>query len=303
MDVRNLIIGLGSFAVVAGAALAGFWFLRSPTTDAGSHDVEPLQSILVAARPLVSGTLLKDADTAWKKVTPSNVRPTNIVLTAESATEFVGAVTRRDFAAGESLVAGDLVKAVDLTFLSATLLSGSRAVSIAVDAPQSAAGLLQPGDRVDVILTQSFDESGGAARKAVSETILQNIRVIAIDQWLNTGAKGARPEARLGDKELSIPKTVTLEVSGREAERLLVALELGKIQLSVRALQGAEVSSASADARVPAEIWASDVSPALQRIGRPLVSAGMAPPLAGVPAAEKSRSFTEVMRGSKSDAR
>jgi pilus assembly protein CpaB len=168
-----------------------------------------------------------------------------------------------------------------------------RATSIAVNPAEGGAGLIAAGDRVDVILTQTFtDEKLSRSRRSVGETILTNLRVIAIDQTTNLPARGGelRPAVTL---EPRLPKTVTLEVTAHQAEMLMVAGELGKLELTLRSL---------ADAMQPASLtpidstWASEVSPAL----RSLAYGGLPPSLerghgSGTPV------VIDIIRGSKSD--
>ena len=316
MALRNILIALGALALIAGVTLAALRFARQPTTIEASSPAppSPSQAILVAARPVAVGTLLRPDDIAWKEVVTGATTPENILRSQNSETEFLGAIARRDFAAGDPITAGALVKSSDRTFLAAVLSPGKRAVSIAVDAPQSAAGLVLPGDRVDVILTQSFAaDAADAEHRTVGETVLSDIRVIAVDQWLMTIAKPASTAKGIGATDSQIPRTITLEATDLQAERILVAVQLGKIQLSVRALEGGGTEHAPADG-VAAPVWAYDVSPALRMLRHepPAAVALLAPvpPVVGIaPAAEtvrvppKTRSPIEVMHGSKTELR
>jgi pilus assembly protein CpaB len=171
-------------------------------------------------------------------------------------------------------------------------MPGYRAVSIAVDAPQSSSGLLMPGDHVDVILTQSFGDTTTPARKSVGETVLHDIRVIAVDQSMSALARSNPSQQKFVGSESRIPKTITLEVSERDAEMLFVATQLGKIELSVRALGTGEPTKV--EARAP--VWASDVSPALKQI-QPSIAAR---PNAG---GASGHAPIEVMHGSKTEIR
>jgi pilus assembly protein CpaB len=305
MAARNVLIALGALAFVLGLTLAAFWFVRSPSTGAAARTAPPPEAILLAARPIPRGTLLRPEDMTWENRKADKIGPGNIVRSQTSEMPFLGSVARRDFAAREPLTANDLVKSGERAFLSGVLAPGDRAIAIAVDAPQSAAGLALPGDRVDVILTQNFgSDTAGNGRKAVGETVLTNVRVIAVDQWLSTTAKRAGTDQKMGAAESQIPRTITLEVSELEAERVLVAVQLGKVQLAVRALEGPDLPQGSGDNR-PAPIWASDVSPALEMLGR----GSSAPPTPPASPAMQARapairtSSIEVLHGSKSDAR
>ena len=117
-------------------------------------------------------------------------------------------------------------------------------------------GLLYPGDRVDVILTQTFKNDPPLARRSVSETVVENLRVLAID---GAEAKPASCGHRFG-------RTVTLEVTPEQAEKINVAAELGKLSLTLRssnATQQHRLVSGPKPAKTVKPIWAGDVSPAL----------------------------------------
>jgi pilus assembly protein CpaB len=141
------------------------------------------------------------------------------------------------------------------------LRPGNRAVSISVDATQSSSGLVLPGDRVDVILVQNLGETHGPSQKVVAETALRNIRIIAVDQSINAH-KSASPEGSLF-AEPRLPRTVTLELTEAQAQKLFVAMQLGALQLSVRPLELSETAERRDQA---AATWAGDVSPALRQL-------------------------------------
>ena len=156
------------------------------------------------------------------------------------------------------MLAEDVLLPGDRGFLAAVLGTDMRAVSVAVDAVSGTAGLIWPGDRVDVVLTQQLnDEALPLYRRVAGETVLTDTRVIAIDQALMQGAVVDGPE---GARQA---RTVTLEVSPREAERVSVATRLGRLALIVRSATG----TAPGPETTPAITWGGDVSPAL-RAGR-----------------------------------
>ena len=161
-----------------------------------------------------AGTLLRRGDMAWEEV-PQFVVGADIVRGSASETDFLGAATRRAFAAREPLTTAELAKPGDREFLVAALGASFRAVSINVDAVQSTAGLVLPGDRVDVILTQTFGaQIADVAHRTVGETVLRDLRVIAVDQTLGPSSKPIHVRNTLG--EVHMPKTVTLEVTERQ---------------------------------------------------------------------------------------
>jgi pilus assembly protein CpaB len=272
MFLRNVLLAVGAVFVLAGVGLMIAWLssARNNPTGVVATPVEIRQAVLAAALAIPNGTLLRKEDVTWRDISPGDVHPGNLLRGQVAETEFLGAISRRDFAEGEPLIASDFVKPGDRQFLAAVLKPGSRAISIFVDAAQSAAGMAFPGDHVDVILTQSFDNkvTTDPGRTTVGETVVHDARVIALDQSLNPPS-GAVKTLSTVSTETRIPKTVTLELSERQAEMLLVAQQIGKFQLSVRPLE-ATGASRPEDKINAKPVWASDVSPALSEIAQPL---------------------------------
>jgi pilus assembly protein CpaB len=282
MFVRNLLLAVGLLCLAGGLALSMLWY--NQMTSRSARVPEPQRpAVLVAARDIPAGRLLRPEDMTYAEVAASDIRPGALVRGQTVSAEFVGAVARRPFAFNEQFVATDLIKPSERQFLSAALRPGMRAVSIAVDSPQTSAGLLLPGDQVDVILTQSFgDAVVDAARRTVAETVLRDVRIIAVDQTLSTTGKPPRagqPSGVFTAEASRVPKTVTFEVTQREAERLFVAAQLGRLQLSVRPLEVIASTQTQPEGAVP-PVWAADVSPALTQIPR-----AVAQPATGVEAA------------------
>src|SRR5262249_31967392 len=126
----------------------------------------PKEQILAATAPLSAGTFLRAADVSWLGVSETKpdqiVRPNAAALAAkpevddEAMGSVYGAVLRHPLAAGEPIRRGDFVKPTDRDFLQVVLTPGARAIAIPVATGGASTGLLSPGDRVDVILTQNF---------------------------------------------------------------------------------------------------------------------------------------------------
>jgi Flp pilus assembly protein CpaB len=149
-----------------------------------------------------------------------------------------GDVTRRGIGEGEPVTPNRLVKPGERGFLAAVLKAGHRAVSIPIDAASGIAGLVFPGDRVDILLTHSVparDSEEGSDPRRASETILENVRVLAVDQAVDD---------LQGEPKLA--KTATLEVTPKQAEILSVARQLGGLSLSLRSLAKNEAELAAA---------------------------------------------------------
>lgn len=261
MYLRLLII-LSLVLSALGLSVLGYQLLTpdsAPVAEAAAPAPPPPPariSIVVAARPLLAGTLLKDEDFAIREVTPE-AAPEGFVAPGEgSRLELRGALLRRYLDADAVVRSADVLRPRDRGFLAAVLRPGARAISVGVDVVTGAAGLIWPGDQVDLILTQELAAADAPlARRIIGETVLTDVRVIAVDQQFIRGANPA--EATVG----RIARTVTLEVTGEQAERVAVASRLGRIALTVRAIDKLETELLSGGASV----FGADVSPALAR--------------------------------------
>lgn len=210
--------------------------------------------MLAAARPLPVGTLLKDEDFIIREVLPSEVPEGAFEATQDMRTELRGALLRRYLDPREPVLRGDVLRPRDRGFLAAVLRPGMRAVSLGVDQVTGTAGLIWPGDQVDLILSQELADAP-LNRRVTGETVLQDVRIIAVDQQITQGAGSAETPAG------RIARTVTLEVTPDQAERVVVAIALGRLVLSVRAMAPTEDAEGE---RAPTT-FSSDVSPVLAR--------------------------------------
>ena len=220
-----LIVTAGFGAVV--------WLSLSPTPAPPIAQAEappppaPI-AVLVVSKALQAGSFIKLDDLAAAATAPSEVpdgaRPDTIIARAE----LVGAMVRRTMLAQQPVLPQDVLRPAEGGFLAAVLAPDHRAVSVAVDPVSGAAGLIWPGDRVDLILTQTTeDPATPAGRRTFGETVLHDIRVIAVDQQLAHAAGS--------DASNASSRTITLEVLPAAAERVAVAVRLGKVALAVRA--------------------------------------------------------------------
>ena len=244
-------IGLVGFGTVA-------WISSRPPPPPPQAAVPPPPAkiaVLTAAHPIRAGSLLKPEDIASKEILLTDRNPDMSADTPDARRALSGAMVRRSLSAGEPVRAADVMRPGDHGFLAAVLLPGMRAVTVGVDATTGAAGLIWPGDRVDLILTQTIQEpSLPLGHRVAAETVLSDVRVIAIDQQLVQGA-----DANQSDNQA---RTVTLEVTQEQAERVSVATRLGRLSLAVRSADSPP-PSATKVASAPETTWAVDVSPAL----------------------------------------
>jgi pilus assembly protein CpaB len=220
-------------------------------------------SYFVTTRPLPKGTLTRNEDFAARVVAPDRVPAGAIIETPESKAGLTGSLVRKYVEAGSPLTLQDILRPQDRGFLASVLAPESRAISIKVDEESGVSGLIRPGDYVDVVLTQIFDKAD-PARRALSETILRNVRVIAIDQEI---AQGGRQENGQGGKAATptllagkLAQTVSLELTGEQVKQITVAKQLGTLSLAVRA--AVDEFNAADKGRA---VSSCDVSPELAR--------------------------------------
>lgn len=287
MFLRILLIGLVSLSL----GIIGLVVVRSlPHDGGGTAEAAPPPAlgaaIMVAAKPVSAGTLLRADDVRWQDWAAGSVPSGYFNRIYVSADAVIGSVARRNFAPDEPLIQGQIVSPGDRGFLAAVLTPGNRAVSVAVDAVSAASGLIWPGDRVDLILTQTFEhDDTRPSQKAVGETVLTDLRVLAIDQHLKEAVTSQSDPA-----EVRTPRTVTLEATTRQAEMISVASGLGRLALALRSI------ATEADAAEPAgkvvSTWAADVSPALA-MQKPAPR-----PVAAAPAASSAPAGVQILRGS-----
>lgn len=263
MSLRSLLLILGLLCLVAGAGLAVLWLGQDEPVIVAEAEKEIGTAILVTTRAIGPGAAILQSDMRWKDV--QSVATNGALVRGQiSETEFLGAVTRRSFAQDEALISDDLVKTTDRTFLAAVLEPGKRAVAVPVEAQQSDSGLVLPGDRVDVILTHILLETPGNLSRSVAETILRDVRVVAVDQSLSRVKKpGSADNPVLVDSRMQ--RGVTLELDDQQVQTLVVGLQLGKLQLSLRSLQSSPQIAAQRDLR---PTFPSDISPALRELAR-----------------------------------
>lgn len=240
---------LGVVVAAALAAVAAAAFLPSAekpveSEPAAAAQEEKTVSVALAASDLKSGEFLVPRDIRWEAVPESKAPQQAVKQTGNAGDELAGALISRAIPAGTALLQNDFVRRDDPEFLSAVLEPGMRAFTIEVDAVTGGAGLLRPGNRVDVILASQTDpkKARGTIRTYdVAQTLLTNMRVIAVDRSIEpTGfVPAAAPQdpkaARTAASSSSLPRkgTVTLQVTPKDAEILTVARSAGQLSLTL----------------------------------------------------------------------
>jgi pilus assembly protein CpaB len=250
MKVRVLLFAVAAIASAGATAYLVQGWLNHQRAEFARSAKAPAQkpastAVLVARRALPAGTFVKPDDVRWQPWPEGSIDASYVQQGQRDPASFTGAVVRRGIVAGEPITEARVVKPGDRGFLAAVLNPGSRAVSVPVTVSSAISGLVFPGDRVDLILShRSGEQSEGNKADTIlaSETVLTNVRVIAIDQSTDD-QKSNR----------AIPKTATLEVTPRQAEMVMVAAELGKLAFSLRSLASPDEADIGGDALAEAD--------------------------------------------------
>jgi pilus assembly protein CpaB len=239
---RAQIIVLG-IAVMAG--VAAMYLANSAPVEKVVHVTQPAGpativevpsqvstiDVLVAAVDVNMGATVAKTDMRWQ-AWPKEAAPINVIRKSEAPTaidELGGSIARTSFVAGEPVRREKLIMANGSGFMSAILPAGMRALAISIDnrGSTSAGGFILPNDRVDVIRTFRDDEAGNSGASFRSETVLSNIRVLAIGQSIQEEKDG---------KKTVIGETATLELDPRQAETITLAQKVGQLSLSLRSI-------------------------------------------------------------------
>ena len=201
--------------------------------------VAPTIEVLAAARNMPAGTLLTANDLTYVPLEARNVLSSHIRKEpADTAQEqelpaVVGAVTRIPLLAGMPLTDAGLIRPGQDGFLAAVLLPDRRALTITVNQETSHAGMIAPGDRVDVIFTMQVSSDDPSQLNSFSRTVLEDIRVVAVGQRIES-VNYAEQEGSLTPQIGG--NTVTLEVRPPDADKLVLATTRGSLALALRPL-------------------------------------------------------------------
>lgn len=227
-------------AVALGAAGGAAMLSKSMLSGQQATVVQPApapavktEQVLVASADVAMGTRLRAADVRWQNW-PRDALSAHFVTRSakpDAMEKVVGAIVRAPLFRGEPVNESKLVMSDRGGFMSAILSPGMRAISTRISPETGAGGFILPNDRVDVILTKR--ETGGgidSGERYQSETILTNVRVLAIDQSVKEE----------DGRQVAVGKTATLELVQSQAEVLALARQLGEISLALRGLADAE---------------------------------------------------------------
>ncbi len=230
---------LMAIGVAGVAGLSAIWLtsgLRAPQVVvqqvAGPADSTPMADVLVAGADLGVGSLVNAEQLRWQRWPRSSLSEAMITKDASPTAleDISGSVSRAPSMAGEPIRRDKMIKSGNTAFMSAILPSGKRAVAINIvsSGARTAGGFILPNDRVDVLRT-GRDDDATRSRQAdvfVSETILQNVRILAI---------GQNVQERNGERVV-VGETATLELDPKQAELITLAQRTGELSLVLRSI-------------------------------------------------------------------
>jgi len=216
--------------IAAGAAVLVVRGMLGGGPAAVQASVPPPQTtteVLVAAKDIGAGRALAVDSVRWEAWPKASVTDAFIAKPEDGDTEkaVMGIVARSPIIANQPITQTSIVHAGSAGFMAATLSPGMRAVSLIIAAETSAGGFILPNDRVDVILTRDLGSNGGG-KTIQAETILHDIRVLAIDQTFE------QPK----DAQFAVGKTATVEVTPGQSEMIEESRMMGTLSLALRPL-------------------------------------------------------------------
>jgi pilus assembly protein CpaB len=231
MKAARIVVLAVALAAGGGAAiLVGSGDEPAPAPAPAPVAQLPTVDVLIAKSDIGLGTAVSAKDFEWQAWPAATTGGSYITRNhrPNAIEEFAGAITRAPFTAGEPIRDAKLIKTDGASgYMAAILPSGMRAISTEISPETGAGGFILPNDRVDVILTRRAREGDTRASAGPnSETILTNVRVLAIDQTV---------EEKNGQRVV-VGKTATLELSPRQSESLALSRQLGTLSLALRSL-------------------------------------------------------------------
>ena len=232
---RLVVLGIAVAAGGIAAILASGHKSAPPPAQAPVVQLETVE-VLIAKTDLSRGQLVGAGDIGWQ-IWPKAAANSNFIEKSgrpDAINQFTGAIVRVSVAAGQPIYDPMVVFAKGSGFLAAVLPKGMRAVAMVISPESGAGGFILPEDHVDVLLTHHDRdaEKRTGSEKIVTDTILRNVRVLAVDQAVE----------EKGGQRVVIGKTATLELTPQQAETLALSHDLGTLSLSLRSLADSQSS-------------------------------------------------------------
>jgi pilus assembly protein CpaB len=226
------------------AVLAGMMALkvigRKPEVKQEVVNTVQTTDVLIAAKDILMGEKFADGAISWKAWPKDNMVDSMITRDAkpDAVKELALGRARTPIYKNEPILDKKYVVPGQGGFMSANLPKGMRAISVAISSRSSAGGFILPNDRVDVILTRKISDPKSSSPIVQSETVVSNVRVLAVNQVYRQAAEGDAVAVEKGE-------TATLELSPKQSEILAMVESSGELALSLRSI--AENDGKSAD--------------------------------------------------------
>lgn len=259
---RYVVLGIAGFAgILLFFLVHGMMSGKATRPAAATVVAPPVQTVrvLIAAHYIKGGSRLGDADLQWQDWPVNTLNPAYIVdgarpgstaagteeaarkaggiqaataaagdaarhvLTPGAKEAYIGGVARQDILANTPITDSQVVRSDEGGFMAVMLQPGMRAMAVQVSVENTAGGFILPGDRVDIMATHQAPKTGGGTNDSV-QSVLRNIRVLAIDQQVQTQK----------DKQSVIGATATLEVTPADGQALTLAKASGTLSLMLR---------------------------------------------------------------------
>jgi pilus assembly protein CpaB len=216
-------------AVVAGGIAALLAGRSDPPAPAPVVQIETTD-VLIAGADIGLGNTVSAQDLRWQ-MWPAAGTGSSFIRKSErpdAIDQLAGSIARAPFSAGEPIRESKLIKGTGGGYMAAVLPTGMLAISLEISPETGVGGFILPNDHVDVILSRRdrTAEKSAGVEVHISEIILTNVRVLAIDQTV---------EEKNGQRAI-IGKTATLELGARQAEALTLSRQLGTLSLALRSL-------------------------------------------------------------------
>jgi pilus assembly protein CpaB len=232
MSKMRVIILVGAVGCAVGAALLAKGFIGSkPEKEVVEINKVKTVDVLTAAKDIYLGEKLAEGSTTWKAWPADNV--TDAMITRDekpdAQKDFLQARAKLAVYEGETIIDKKIIIPGQSGFMSAILPKGMRAISVGISEHSAAGGFILPNDRVDVILTRKIDNAQSTQKIIISETVLSNVRILAINQTYKPDQEGDSPTVTEG-------KTATLELNPRQSEIIAQIESTGELSLALRSI-------------------------------------------------------------------